>query len=721
MTIKHKTFQKSSEVGDWGNKIYFVGALLPREAATNHFCFIGATGSGKTVCIRILMQSVLYSRQLNRIISRALVYDAKRDMLPVLHGIVGPDNYKIGHEHKVVTLNPFDTRSYAWDMASDLTAPGHALEMASILIPPDPHASQPFFANAARHLLQGVIIALIRTKKKWTFRDVLYIMKDAERLVAVLANDNETKYIPKLYFGNEKTSNDIMSEIGSRLGVYEIVAALWHKAEGEKRTVSLNQWLKGERDFILVLGNDHTNRVAVDAINQVIFKRVSELILDQNEDKIKKRRAWIILDEFVRAGKLNGIVELATEGRSKGAAVVLGFQDINGARAVYGKEVAEEIIGQCGNIAILRLQSPDTAEWASRLFGSYEHGEEKESQSVGISGTQPQSGTSTHIDIVKREVVLASEFMYFPRTDRQNGLHGRRYSLDVGLMDWTVSGDEIFGKLQANGSISKERNLWPEYEEKPGVVEQGVDYRPVDEQYLKDWTEDDYGRLGLMSLYQKMVINDKRRESEKREADIQELADLIFMQGYPSIEQAKRIHALPTLEQGAFFYKFDEIKKTKMFHGRRPTSEDKKEFDECADGVREVFKRVIRVHQEVAFEKEKRKHVERVAHIQRLAELSFMTGWPTLKQASMISRLSHEEQAAFFHVIENLCQKSLYLGSRPSAKVLSEFNSSSDEHSTDARNIFTRVVDLLKDQSNEHGKGSGDDRLSGTGGRIEEA
>ena len=364
-------------------EISFVDAQLEPKAATSHFCFIGATGSGKTICIRLLMQDSLIDTATKKI-TRALVYDAKGDTLPVLHGIVGYDDYERGTQHNVITLNPFDARSYSWDMAADILTPGHAQQLATIFIPTDPNASQPFFANAARHILQGVVTVFIRIKrddpkKHWTLRDVIFVLKNAKRLCAILESDEQTKHLVEMYFSHQDTSKDIMSELASRLSAFEIIAALWHKS---KRSISLKDWATGQRDFILVLGSDHTNRATVDAINQVIFKRISEILLDQPEHGT--RRTWIILDEFARAGRLNGVVDLATKGRSKNVAMVFGFQDINGLRAVYEKEIAEEIIGQCSNIAILRLQSPDTAEWASRLFGSYERMEGKELSLIHI-------------------------------------------------------------------------------------------------------------------------------------------------------------------------------------------------------------------------------------------------------------------------------------------------------------------------------------------------
>ena len=119
-----------------------------------------------------------------------------------------------------------------------------------------------------------------------------------------------------------------------------------------------------------------------------------------------------------------------TKGRSKGACVVLGFQDINGLRDVYGRHVADELVGQASSKAILRLNTPETAQWASGLFGSREMLESAFGQSRGRNfrdlGFQAgsTSGESVSHAITKREVVLDSEFLDLPETTPKTGLTG---------------------------------------------------------------------------------------------------------------------------------------------------------------------------------------------------------------------------------------------------------------------------------------------------------
>jgi hypothetical protein len=99
---------------------------LPTRAASGHLAIVGATGSGKTLLQRLTMQSML-PRIGTGLDQRALIYDAKQDVISLLAGM------RINAP--VHLLNPLDARAVAWDMAADITSPAAALQAAALLIP----------------------------------------------------------------------------------------------------------------------------------------------------------------------------------------------------------------------------------------------------------------------------------------------------------------------------------------------------------------------------------------------------------------------------------------------------------------------------------------------------------------------------------------------------------------------------------------------------------
>ncbi len=443
--------------GDPG--LYWGGVRLPSDAATSHLCAVGTTGSGKTISLRLLMQDTLPSigRAPHR---RALVYDPKRDTLSCLRGM--------GLGCQVHLLNAFDRRSSAWDMAVDCDSPTVAMQIASILIPEEEGANR-FFPDAARHLLAGVLTAFIKTcPRRWGLRDVVLAMQHAKVIRAFIERLPETRHLLQ-YFDEPRTFSNILSTLATKMAPFEPLAGAWtHAAE----KISLRDWVRGES--ILVLGNDERIRFAMDAINRVIFQRLSELLLAEADSDV--RRTWMFLDEVREAGKLSGLSSLLTKGRSRGVSVVLGFQDIEGLREVYGERVANELVGQCSNKALLRIESPETARWAASVLGEVERYE------YHTSHTRTSQGKSSTVaeQLVKRETVLPAELMNLPPTTRANGLTGYFVSPYVGAYRATIPGEELA------------RQLSPREKSVPDFLP-----IPTSHEYLQPWTAEDCRRLLL--------------------------------------------------------------------------------------------------------------------------------------------------------------------------------------------------------------------------------
>lgn len=438
---------------------------FPTRSGAGHIAVVGATGSGKTMIQRLLMQSVL-PRIGTGIGTRALVYDAKQDSVGILSAMADRCPIHI--------LNPLDSRCTAWDMAADITCPASALQAAALLIPEAKHDSNPFFTNASRLLVYGALLScILNSPNGWTLRDVLLTVREPERLKTALAGREQTRFLLQ-YFEHPSTFQNILSTILTYTTPYEIIAAAWDKA---KNHISLSQWL--EEESILVLGNDERNRAAIDTINRLIFQRLSELILSQPEADISEQ-TWLFLDEIREAGKMTGLSRLLTKGRSKGACVVLGFQDISGLREVYGREVADELVGQCNTKVVLRLNSPETASWASKVYGSEEVLEARAGSSTERGRGLFLGSNSLAYGLVTRPVILDSEFLSLPEATPENGLHGYVLSPLTGPYPFRIDG------IWLNKTLIK-----------PDLKISNSSPRPTADQFLNPFSPQDELRLGL--------------------------------------------------------------------------------------------------------------------------------------------------------------------------------------------------------------------------------
>lgn len=426
---------------------------VPTRLSVLHFLLVGAPGSGKTLTIRMLMSEFL-SRMTNGAGKRAIVYDAKRDVVSILSGMKP--------EVPVRLLNPFDARSARWAIAKDAASPAVCMQIAETLIHAEEGPNQ-FFSLAGIEVVANLMVAFnLSAPGRWTLRDVILAIRDPRLLRTILARRAET-HGPLVHFEEPRTLANILSTVRVRLAQLEPIAAAWDHASDE---VSLDEWARGE--MILVLGNDETSRVCLDALNRVILRRSVELVL--NGPEVDDWRTLYVLDEVAKAGKLDSLGSLLAKGRSKGASAVLGFQDMDGLRAVYDKE-ADEIVGQCATKALFRLESPGTAEWASRLIGQTEQWEHQVT-------TAPAGDSTTH-QRTKRDGVLPSEFLSLPPASRDGGFSGYFVVPTVGAFHRTLSPHSI-------GRLLREKGDDPDFVP-----------RPISEQYLRPWTVDDFKRLGL--------------------------------------------------------------------------------------------------------------------------------------------------------------------------------------------------------------------------------
>jgi type IV secretory pathway TraG/TraD family ATPase VirD4 len=403
--------------------IYFGGLPLPDEAATSHFMIVGTTGSGKTLTLRMMMGSVL--PEIARVSDhRAVIFDVKQDMVSILYGM--------GFSYqKVCILNPFDSRCHEWDMAADIPGPDIALQVAAILIPEE-NSQNRYFSDAARDLLGGVMNVFIEKAKErqkkdsslkpsWRLADLIYATRSPERLKHVLNQTEEGKDLVVLHLeGGSNTTRSIISTVRTRLHPFEVIAAMWSQAGQQGRRVSLKAFLKENK--ILVLGNNQEAITPIQAINRVIFQRLTELSLNQEESST--RRTWFFLDEVRKLGKLEGLGDLMTNGRSKGACVVLGFQDIDGLRDVYGKEVAGELTSMCGSFGVLKVSGASTPQWASEIFGEQEilQTVRNSSSSSNFQGASFSSGETEQIR--ERKLYLPSQFRMVPLPREGEPLYG---------------------------------------------------------------------------------------------------------------------------------------------------------------------------------------------------------------------------------------------------------------------------------------------------------
>jgi hypothetical protein len=344
---------------------------LPLAQREEHFLFMGTSGAGKTLSLTQQYASVL-PHITPESLERALIYDKKGDTLPILfrlkeRGLIHP---KI----PIYYFNPQDARSHAWDVAADVnTLPLNQLDrhfhrIVSNLFPlpgksADEHAH--FFHNKLTGLAKLVLHGLATAGISWSLRDFFGVLFDEKHRQKIL-NLKPRGQAALTKAGSRETAENTEASIDAELTPYGELAELMQLAAEQRDKFTIHEWLS--KPSIFVFSGTTNPNTPLAHLNRTFFTELIEFLVHQNDTR--DDITWIFLDEAASMGRQERFPTLLREGRSKGASVFLGIQDILGFRAALGNDKeADSVLAQVKNLAFFKLPDHDSAEWASLRCG----------------------------------------------------------------------------------------------------------------------------------------------------------------------------------------------------------------------------------------------------------------------------------------------------------------------------------------------------------------
>lgn len=460
--------EKEKPIGDSG--ILLGGVRHATKSFTKNTLIVGTVGSGKSVTLKLIARDALAGIG-SGIDKRALLYDPSGEWPSILEAMGFPSQ-------SIIYTNPLDQRCRPWAMSKDVKTSTQAAALAEILIPIPPSVSDPFWLQAT----QICIISVVRyfnsvAPGQWTFRDLLIAVRDQQIILKMCEDEPRLQHYVQVH-GSDKTAANIMASVISNTQKYEIIAALWHKAETVycNQPFSLREWINGSS--ILVLSRSTTAEKELREVNRIMFTRTMQLLMDQPEKS--HPTTWMFLDEIGSLGKLEALLTAATELRKRGVAIVGGFQALAHVIENFNENIADTIVGQFGHIAALRLTDRKTKEWLRHVAGKVRY----ERWTEGVQKSYSQGKTKSTTQTFGEEDNL-----------RQGS-----------LSDIPIFEPEL-GKGMKGLYISGDRKWWHTYE--PSIVQQlpprgdssrNLILMPEEYQELEPWTLDDWQRLDILHL-----------------------------------------------------------------------------------------------------------------------------------------------------------------------------------------------------------------------------
>jgi len=332
---------------------------MPVAAETEHCFIIGRPSTGKTNLCCQLIERIKERKD------RAVVYDFKSDYLT-----------KFYNPKEDLIFNPLDARSLGWNLFNEIETFMDVDAITSSLIPPTISSTDPFWNDAARDVLAGIIHFLYKNNHKtnqWIWE---LVTADGniinQNLKSIPEGQRGYRYIED---ASSKQALSVFSVMMQYAKCFEFMA----KNDGD---FTLQNWLDSGKGMIFI-----TNYSSV----QDTLRPILSLFIDLLSRKLlsmpdsRERKIFFILDEFGTLQRLSSIIRLLTLSRSKGGSAFIAIQDYGQIDRLYSKDHRQSILNACGSGVVFSMADPVSAEISSSKLGEIEYFETETTHSMGVN------------------------------------------------------------------------------------------------------------------------------------------------------------------------------------------------------------------------------------------------------------------------------------------------------------------------------------------------
>lgn len=358
-------------------------SIIPERLETEHFLITGSTGAGKSVLLRGLLRQIRERGQI------AILLDPESEYIQEF----------LDEGRGDVVLNPLDARCPFWSPWLEFTESTIDSDVESLsesLVRGTPGSSKDdYFLQGAREVLE---VMLKRTKTM----DELMRMVGMEpgHIHRALKGTGAYHHIST---GGPAQSQGVLGTIQKALKPFQ------HLREDAERRWSARTWVHEPKGWIF-LSSVEGSRAAIRNMQGVWLDFLTRWLLDPSVH-LEQQQLWIIADELPVLGRQPMIQALATRGRKRGLALVMGFQNVSQVREIYGRDAAITLTSAPTTKIIMRCDEPETAKYGSDLLGGAEVIRTLETKSSNHSG----SGTSRAEHHISSHIVTPAEIQKLPR------------------------------------------------------------------------------------------------------------------------------------------------------------------------------------------------------------------------------------------------------------------------------------------------------------------
>ena len=344
----------------------------------SHTLVIGATGSGKTSgFVDPTMVHLMKGRE------SMIITDPKGEIYEHHSGKLRELGYQIiilnfREPQKGNCWNPYDL-PYSYHQEGNFDKANELLNDLATNIVVDGQGDDPFWQNAAADYLTGIGLALFQDAPK----EAININS-----VNLMINQGEERIGPKTYMQEYFNMQDPTSPIAVNMGAVVntaqdtkagVLTVLQQKVKTLAVTKNLSEMLSKSDFDMASIGEKPTAVFMIIQDEKTTYHSLATIFIKQCYESLitvahkhggaLPVRTNFIVDEFANMPKFKDITTMVTAARSRHIRFTFIIQNFAQINKTYGKEEAETIRGNCGNMIYLLTGELQALEEISKLCG----------------------------------------------------------------------------------------------------------------------------------------------------------------------------------------------------------------------------------------------------------------------------------------------------------------------------------------------------------------
>ncbi|WP_320983303.1 type IV secretory system conjugative DNA transfer family protein [Enterocloster bolteae] len=346
-----------------------------------HYCVIGGSRSGKTSTV--LLDTLL-----------ANFATKKNDFLTYAIDIKGELHIKSSYSHSpdIMVVNPTDQTTAGWDVYYRLRDnPSDDLiievmqEVASALII-STSKSDSFFVNNAQDMFVGMLLYFYQQGENFIDSVNKILESEIKSLIGEIIKSSEPsdlhyKYLAKFDGKDAESVEDCMVELTTNLSVFGSKSDIKYCFRDNPIKASPFTFKENKSVFLAIPEHMLESYKAILRLCTVQTLKEMERRPDASGKEVKNKPMIILIDEFARLGRMEGIFNALATLASKKISVILAFQSLAQCEVIYSKEEARVLMDNCRVKVICEVSDPQSAKAVQDWCGKYR--EKKETLSAG--------------------------------------------------------------------------------------------------------------------------------------------------------------------------------------------------------------------------------------------------------------------------------------------------------------------------------------------------